>query len=109
MGSAGDFATLEVDTGGGDFMSDDSDYKNLLSDLIKKQMVMLGPSVALSKARKVTSLTVDDSGEVSAISGDPQEALKALAGEYMALSGQIAQMTLDSLLEKYPGIKNQNS
>ena len=90
-------------------MSDDSDYKNLLTDLIKKQMVMLGPSVALSKARKVIGLTVDDSGQVSAISGDPQEALKALAGEYMALSGQIAQMTLDSLLEKYPGIKNQNS
>ncbi|MDO8487075.1 MAG: hypothetical protein Q7S45_02180 [Candidatus Curtissbacteria bacterium] len=90
-------------------MSDDSDYKSLLSDLIRKQMVMLGPAVALSKARKVTGLSVDESGEVSAISGDPQEALKALAGEYMALSGQIAQMTLDSLLEKYPGIKKQNS
>lgn len=89
-------------------MADDSDYKNLLSDLIGKQMVMLGPAIALSKARKVTSLTVDEAGVVSAISGDPQEALKALAGEYMALSGQIAQMTLDSLLEKYPGIK-QNS
>ncbi|MEX2027995.1 MAG: hypothetical protein WD988_00665 [Candidatus Curtissbacteria bacterium] len=89
-------------------MSDDSDYKNLLSDLIKKQMVMLGPGVALSKARKVSSLTVDEAGQVSAISGNPQEALRALAGEYMALSGQIAQMTLDSLLEKYPGIK-QNS
>lgn len=87
-------------------MAGDSDYQSLLSDLIKKQMVMLGPAVALSKARKVAGLTVSDSGQVSAISGDPQEALKALAGEYMALSGQIAQMTLDSLLEKYPGIKS---
>ncbi len=90
-------------------MAEGSDYQNLLSDLIKKQMVMLGPSVALAKARKVAGLTVDDSGAVTAISGDPQEALKALAGEYMALSGQIAQMTLDSLLEKYPAIKQQNS
>lgn len=90
-------------------MSVEADYQNLFSDLIKKQMVMLGPGVALSKARKVAGLTVDDFGTVTAIAGDPQEALKSLAGEYMALSGQIAQMTLDSLLEKYPGIKKQNS
>ncbi len=89
-------------------MPGDSDYQNLLSDLIKKQMVMLGPAVALSKVRKVTAITCDDSGGVTGISGDPQLALKALAGEYMALSGQIAQMTLDSLLEKYPAIKKQN-
>lgn len=89
-------------------MAGDADYQNLLSDLIRKQMVMLGPVVALSKARKVSALTVDEAGNVSAIAGDAQEALKALAGEYMALSGQIAQMTLDSLLEKYPEIKKQN-
>lgn len=86
-------------------MTISEDYHALLSDLVKKQMVMLGPSVAISKARKVGALTVTDDGDVTAISGDAQEALKELAQEYMALSGQIAQTTLTSLLEKYPEIK----
>lgn len=81
------------------------DYQNLLSDLVKKQMVMLGPGVALSNARKIGAITISDDGSVSAISGDPQAALQALARQYMNLSGQIAQTTLTSLLEKYPLIK----
>jgi hypothetical protein len=81
------------------------DYQALLSDLIKKQMVMLGPTVAVSKARKVSALTVTDDGSVTAIAGDAQAALRLLASEYMGLSGQIAQTTLTSLLEKYPEIK----
>ena len=86
-------------------MTNLEDYLSLLSDLVKKQMVMLGPSVAISKARKVTGLTVAEDGQVTAISGDPQVALDQLAKEYMNLSGQIAQATLASLLEKYPNLK----
>lgn len=86
-------------------MTDNQDYQALFSDLIKKQMVMLGPAVAVSKARKVSSLTVAEDGSVTAVSGDAQAALKQLASEYMSLSGQIAQTTLTSLLERYPGIK----
>ena len=86
-----------------------ADYQGLMSDLVKKQMIMLGPGVAVSKARKVGSLTVADDGQVTAISGDPQNALTQLVQEYMDLSGQIAQTTLASLLEKYPEIKNSAS
>lgn len=86
-------------------MTTNEDYQALLSDLVKKQMVMLGPAVAVSKARKVVSLTVADDGSVTAIGGDAQAALKQLASEFMLLSGQIAQTTLTSLLEKYPEIK----
>lgn len=86
-------------------MTQNEDYQALFSDLIKKQMVMLGPSVAVSKARKISSLTVAEDGSVTAVSGDAQAALKQLASEYMSLSGQIAQTTLTSLLEKYPEIK----
>lgn len=85
---------------------DPSNYKKMLSDLIKKQMVMLGPNIALDKARKVTGVAVNDEGEVTDISGDPRLVLKGVANEYMTLSGQIAQMTLNTLLEKYPGIES---
>lgn len=83
-----------------------ADYQGLLSDLVKKQMVMLGPGIAISKARKIGSLTVAEDGQVTAISGDPQQALNDLVRQYMDLSGQIAKATLDSLLEKYPDVKS---
>lgn len=90
-------------------MSDNQeDYKSLLSDLIKKQIVMLGPQVALAKARKTGLISVSGAGTVSEINGAPQEALSRLAEEYMSLSGQIANATIKSLLEKYPQIKNQS-
>lgn len=86
-------------------MSDQADYQALMSDLIKKQMVMLGPNLVLSKSRQVTGLTVADDGTVQSINGDPQVALQELVNAFMSLSGQIAQMTLNALLEKYPGVK----
>ena len=81
-------------------------YKKMLSDLIKKQMIMLGPNIALDKARKVPGIRVSDEGVVTDITGDAKLVLKGVANEYMTLSGQIAQMTLNTLLEKYPGIGN---
>ena len=68
-------------------------------------MVVLGPNIALDKARKVQGLKINDDGGVLEVSGDPQMVLKGVANEYMNLSGQIAQMTLNSLLEKYPQVK----
>ncbi len=86
-------------------MDQNSQYQNVLTDLIKKQMVMLGPNVALGQARKVAGITVGDDGTVTAISGDPQAVLSAVAKQYISLSGAIAQMTLDSLIAKYPDVK----
>lgn len=83
----------------------DNQYQQILSDLIKKQMVMLGPNVAIATARKVSGLSVSDDGTVTAISGDPQTILSAAAKQYMCLSGAIAQMTLESIIAKYPGVK----
>lgn len=86
-------------------MDSASQYQNVISDLIKKQMLMLGPNVALGQARKVEGLTVGDDGTVSSISGDPQQILSMVAKQYMSLSGAIAQMTLESVIAKYPDIK----
>src|ERR1051326_3284507 len=86
-------------------MPDQTEYKKMLTDLIQKQMVVLGPNIALDKARKVPGVKVQDDGTVLDMDGDPQMVLKGVANEYMNLSGQIAQMTLNSLLEKYPQVK----
>ncbi len=86
-------------------MPDHDEYKKMLTDLVQKQMVVLGPNIALDKARKVAGLKLADDGTVLDMDGDPQLVLKGVANEYMNLSGQIAQMTLNSLLEKYPQVK----
>ena len=86
-------------------MPEQDDYKKMLTDLIQKQMVVLCPNIALDKARKVPGLKLGDDGSVLEANGDPQMILKGVANEYMSLSGQIAQMTLNSLLEKYPEVK----
>lgn len=85
--------------------ADTAQYQQVLTDLIKKQVVMLGPNVALGQARKVPGLTVGEDGTVQGIHGNPQEVLSAVAKQYMDLSGAICQMTLDSIIAKYPGIK----
>ncbi len=86
-------------------MPDHEEYKKMLTDLIQKQMVVLGPNIALDKARKIPGLQLQDDGTVIDITGDAQMVLKGVANEYMTLSGQIAQMTLNTLLEKYPTVK----
>jgi hypothetical protein len=86
-------------------MASNEEYGKMLTDLIQKQMVVLGPNIALDKARKIQGLKISDDGMVLEVSGDPQMVLKGVANEYMQLSGQIAQMTLNSLLEKYPQMK----
>lgn len=86
-------------------MPDHEEYKQMLTDLIQKQMVVLGPNIALDKARKVFGMKVSDDGTVMDLQGDPQLILKGVANEYMQLSGQIAQMTLNTLVEKYPSLR----
>lgn len=82
----------------------DGDFKKLLSDVIKKQIVILGPDITLAKARNVHGLTIDNDGTVSAISGDPQELTKQLVEQFMELSGLIVKKTMEPLLGSYAGI-----
>lgn len=90
-------------------MPEHEEYKKMLTDLIQKQMVILGPNIALDKARKIPGVKIADDGTVMDMDGNPPMVLKGVANEYMSLSGQIAQMTLNSLLEKYPSMKDMQN
>ena len=81
------------------------EYKKLLTEIIKKQIVILGPDITLVKARNVSSLTVADDGSVTTVAGDPQLALQALIDQSVSLSGLIVKKTMEPLLSKYPSIK----
>lgn len=86
-------------------MTEDSDtYKKLLTEIIQRQIVVLGPDIALIKARAVPGLEVESDGTVTKIEQNPSEILRKLIDEYVSLSGLIVKTTMEPLLSKYPEI-----
>ena len=83
-----------------------ADYKQMLTDIIQKQIVILGPQIAVLKARNVPGMTVSDDGVVTDINGTEQVILQKLIDEYVALSGEIVKNAVNSIFEKYPSIKH---
>lgn len=82
----------------------DGEYKKLLTDVIKKQIVILGPDITLTKARNVRGITVADDGSVTEMTGNPQETTKQLIDQFMELSGMIVKKTMEPLLSAYPSL-----
>jgi len=76
-----------------------------LSEIVAKQSIILGPDIAILKAKSVAGIEVDSSGKVISISGDPQQAVQELIDAYVELSGQIVKSALGSVFTKYPNIK----
>jgi hypothetical protein len=83
----------------------ETDYKNLINDIIAKQTVILGPDIVMLKAKNVQGLKLNSQGQVESITGDPQVILQNLVDEYIALSGQIVKNILNPVFAKYPDIK----
>ena len=86
-------------------MGTTEDYKRLITEIVKKQMDILGPEIALSRANAVKGLKVDGKGDVVDLSGDPQADLQSLIDAYIALSGEIVKNILGPVFAKYPTIK----
>ncbi len=80
-------------------------YMALISEIIAKQSVVLGPSMALMRARKVPGLQISDDGKVLDIKGEGRDALQNLIKTYTDLSGAMVKNYLSSIFGKYPEIK----
>ena len=85
-------------------MDEKTQYSLLISEIIKKQSVILGPEIAILKARSVSGLMVDNDGKVTGVGSDPKETLKNLVDQYVELSGQIVKNALGSIFAKYPDL-----
>jgi len=81
-------------------------YKKVINEIIAKQSVILGPNIALLKARGVKEIKISDNGEVIELTGDPNEALQKLIDQYVELSGQIVKNALGPIFKKYPSVKS---
>jgi hypothetical protein len=85
-------------------MDDKGQYAALIGEIIKKQSIILGPEIAIVKARSVPGLMVDNDGTVTGVGDNPQETLQKLVDQYVELSGQIVKNALGSIFAKYPGL-----
>lgn len=81
------------------------DYKSMLTEIIQKQVVILGPQIAVLKARNVAGMSVSDEGVVTEVTGPEQEILQKLIDEYVSLSGEIVKNAVNSIFQKYPSIR----
>jgi len=86
-------------------MENKEQYLALTTEIIAKQTVILGPDIAVLKARSVEGLEVDDAGKVIDIKGDPKETVQKLVNTYVELSGQIVKNAMGSIFDKYPDVK----
>lgn len=89
-------------------MEDKQRYIELINEIIQKQAIILGPEIAVLKARNIPDLKVSPDGKIQDISGDPHAALQKLIDEYVGLAGQIVKNALGSIFQKYPNIKQIN-
>lgn len=85
-------------------MDEKGQYEALISEIIKKQTVILGPEIAILKARSVMGLMVDNDGKVTGVGDNPKETLQNLVDQYVELSGQIVKNALGSIFAKYPDL-----
>jgi hypothetical protein len=85
-------------------MNNKEEYIALINEIIQKQSVILGPQIAVLRARSVAGLQVSDEGKIKDLSADPAEALQKLIDQYVELSGQIVRNALNPVFAKYPSI-----
>lgn len=85
-------------------MDEKDQYAALISEIIKKQTVILGPEIAILKARSVPGLMVDNDGKVTGVGDNPKETLQNLVDQYVELSGLIVKNALGSIFAKYPDL-----
>jgi hypothetical protein len=67
-------------------------------------MVIFGANIAKEMAGAVAGLTIAETGEATAITGEPLKVLLKLMNQYQQLSEPVALLQLRLLLDKYPDI-----
>lgn len=85
-------------------MEQKESYMAIMSEIIAKQAVILGPEIAVLKARNVSGLSIGNDSKVIDVTGDPAAMLQELINEYIALSGEIVKNVMKPIFEKYPEI-----
>jgi hypothetical protein len=73
-------------------------YEKLVNDALLKQMIILGASIVLIKARNVPGLRVGDDGTVSILSNNPEEVVTRFLEQFREISAPLVKKTMQPLL-----------
>lgn len=74
------------------------DYQKVLTEVLQKQMVILGPKITLEKARHVEGLQVADDGRVTGLSADGHAVSVKILEQFRELSPMLVKKTMRPLL-----------
>lgn len=87
-------------------MTQEEQYKAVISEIIAKQSLILGPEMAIMRAKRIEEIIISPEGKVVEVKGDSSEALKKLIDVYVELSGEIVRNALTPIFIKYPEVKS---
>jgi hypothetical protein len=73
-------------------------YQKLLTDAIRKQILILGPQITLLKIHNVPNLAVTDDGTVASLGSKPEETVTRFLEEFRDLSAPLVKKTMQPLL-----------
>ncbi len=79
-------------------------YKQLISEFVRQQMIVLGSNLATSTANRVGGLEVNNAGSVVILEGEPKNILADLVTEFQKLSPQLAIYLTQLIFVRYPDI-----
>lgn len=82
-------------------------YKQLISEFMRQQMMVLGPNLAVSTANRVSGLEVNSSGSVIVLDKEPPKVLGELVDEFQKLSPILINHLTNLMLVKYPDIADE--
>lgn len=77
------------------------DYQKTLTTIIQKYMVILGPYLTLKQVREIKGITVDDSGQVTAVPGDNKIISQQFVERFMKISEPIGKRQLKPLIDQF--------
>ena len=73
-------------------------YQKLLTEVLQKQIIILGPQITMTKVHNVQGLNVSDDGTVQSIAGDPKEVAIKVLEQFRELSPLLVKKTMQPLL-----------
>jgi len=74
------------------------DYKEVLTEVIKKQMIILGPDITIAKVKGIPGVVVSDDGTISDVAGDPKQITKEMEEAFTDLAGSVVKKIMEPLI-----------
>lgn len=75
-----------------------TDYQKVITEVLQKQMIILGPEITLLKARNVQGLKINDDGKVVEMEGNGHALSVKILEEFRELSPLMVKKTMRPLL-----------